>query len=223
MISHCYCYSGLFLTCRSSCFCPIFCHFYSRLMEGIRHIEAVLHCRKKQTVSWATVHWSLFLKTLANVCILISYLIDFQINWPDIPVKSAAVGLKASLMPIAGRTDLRLNLFCILNLWTAGTAVGKPKIFSLGLKKHLYFRWALTWVKIYPSWSCVALCPMLPAGERWAGTRGRTVASSCHWAGRPAGSASGLDTAPPALCNAAPTLSWTDLSRRARSWKVWLL
>lgn len=37
--------------------------------------------------------------------------------WPDIPVKSAAVGLKASLMPMAGSTDLRLNLFCILNLW----------------------------------------------------------------------------------------------------------
>lgn len=32
------------------------------------------------------------------------------------PVKSAAIGLKASLTPIDGRTDLRLNLFCILNL-----------------------------------------------------------------------------------------------------------
>lgn len=41
-----------------------------------------------------------------------------SIDLPEIPEKSAVVGLKALVMPMAGSTDLRLNLFCILNLST---------------------------------------------------------------------------------------------------------
>lgn len=150
--------------------------------------------------------------------------------WPDIPVKSAAVGLKASLMPMAGSTDLRLNLFCILNLWTPNR-----KLFPNHLppcwkqngkrcsksdskkKKNVTWCMILTWGGKYPSWSCAGQCPRRPADERWAGIRGRTAASSSRWAGPPAGSASGPGTAAPTRCNADLMMSWTDLPRRATS------
>lgn len=149
--------------------------------------------------------------------------------WPDIPVKSAAVGLKASLIPMAGSTDLRLNLFCILNLWTPNR-----KLFPSHLppcRKKLLKRssncdsWCmiLTWVGKYPSLSCAGRCPRMPDDERWAGTRGTRAASSSHWAGPPAGSARDPGTAAPARCNADLMTSWTDLRRRAMSSGVTLM
>lgn len=68
-----------------------------------------------------------------------------------------------------------------------------------------------TWVRKCPSWFCAGRCPRRPADEQWAGTRGRTAASSSRWAGPPAGSGSGPDTAAPTRCNADLLLSWTDL------------
>ena len=68
-----------------------------------------------------------------------------------------------------------------------------------------------TWVRKCPSWFCAGRCPRRPADEQWAGTRGRTAASSSRWAGPPAGSGSDPDTAAPTRCNADRLLSWTDL------------
>lgn len=136
-------------------------------------------------------------------------------DWPEIPVKSAAVGLKASLMPIAGSTNLRLNLFCILNLetpeedpclWTEPheeSASPEPVSNPEALFSTLGGR--------CPSWFCAGRCPRTLGGAVWAEPPGRTVASSSRWVEAPAGSGSGRGTAAPEPCSADPIPSWTDL------------
>lgn len=144
--------------------------------------------------------------------------------WPDIPVKSAAVGLKASLMPMAGSTDLRLNLFCILNLQRQNKT---KSLYIVSIKSELshppFKTKSFTSVGKCPSWSCAGRCPRTPAGEQWAGTPGRRAASSSRWAAPPAGSGSGPGTAAPTPCSADLTPSWTDLARRETSSDVQLV
>ncbi len=147
------------------------------------------------------------------------------IHWPDIPVKSAAVGLKASLMPMAGSTDLRLNLFCILNLWTHDRKllVHHLPLYRSNLKKYAVSLrikrsgggcMILTWAGICPSWFFAGRFPRRPADERWVGPRGKTAASFSRLAGPPVSSWSGPGTAAPTQCNADLMLSWTDLQKK---------
>lgn len=62
-----------------------------------------------------------------------------------------------------------------------------------------------------PFWFSAGRRPRMPAGVRWAGSRGRTAESSSHWEGPPADSGSGPGTAAATRCSAVLTLSWIDL------------
>lgn len=69
-----------------------------------------------------------------RICVIFFFFLMEFVKPPDIPVKSAVVGSKASLMPMLGSTDLRLNLLCILNLQVPHNHPLTP----IKWKNHLY-------------------------------------------------------------------------------------